>query len=305
MPTIDEVCDQVVDQVVSVLQTAGGASIYTGLERGTIFVPNPPTIVGKGDPFGQSLSEVLGANEALVSVFPHTNAAQNRTDRKPVPRKVSLQTVTLSAALAWTAELTAQITLSGMISAGFNIVGIFSEQKITKPVVDSGEPTAFATYQTQATDTLATTATAFAAAINAAATAASLPFSASAVGAVITITGALGVIINLGGQATMAQEVGRTMCPVQVSIWTPDPDVRAAMSKQIENGMGMTTTPFLQATDHGMIWVRKRGAPQWDDTSQSSYSLYIAHHIFECEYPTLQTLPGSTVEVLGVTITND
>ncbi len=287
-----------VDSVIAALNAAGGETIwYDGAYR---FIPNPPNQVGVGEPYGQAMSQILGQNEAQVTIWPLTAAAQNRTSRKPTWQAATIQPVTIAAAVAGISG-GYTITLSA-ITAG----GVTGPQPGLNIHAFCGGPRFDGYYSLVANDTLPSAATALAAAIRAAAIAAGQSgVTASASGNVVTVLGTPYCTVNIGGQVTFVAEARRTMLPVQVSIWAPQAKYRDAMSKQIENGVGLATTPFQKAYDNAAIWVRLRGAPRWVGISQHSYSLYEAHFIFECEYPTFITSTGAVVEGVGITFVDE
>lgn len=294
MATVDEVTDAVVDAVLAVLNPngeTGGASIwYNGAYT---FIQNPEFQCGVGNPYGQSATEILGQNQAQVTIWPLSQAAQNRTSRKPTWKVASIQPVTIAATVVGI-DGGYRITLSGTPAAGLNIHAF------------CGGPRFDGYYSVLPGDTFDSICAALVVAIEAAATAAGQSgVTAIYSEASVDVLGTPYCEVNIGGQVTFVAEARRTMLPVQVSVWASQAKYRDAMSKQIENGVGLATSPFLQAYDNAAIWVRQRGAPRWDETSQHSYSLYEAHFIFECEYPTFITSTGAEVEGVGITFIDE
>lgn len=285
MATLDEVADAVVDAVVATLQAPPyGATVDTGGALGRQFIKNPPMQVGKGFPFGQALSEILGQFQAQVTVYPQAKLSQNRTDRKPSFKLVAPITVPLSATITPSGN-NSIVTFTGSVVPGLNVFAFFGRPKVP------------AMYQTQGADDLNAVAAQIAAQINA------NGGSASSNANAVTVNNSA-VTVNIGGSGTMVAEIRRTMTPVQVTVWASDPNMREAISKQLENGMAPSwPIPFLQAVDGSAIWIRQRGSPMPDDLSQSSYSLYVANIIYECEYPTWATIEGTEIEGIDVTTT--
>jgi hypothetical protein len=276
MATIDQVLDAVQAAVYKLLVTQYGT--------------NPPAQIIIGWPYAPALSEILGEGEAQISIFPLAKSAQNRTSRHPRWYTVTQNPVTLIATIT-TVGGNLVITYTGTPQAGFNI-----HTFLDNPVYD-------AYYQTTAEDSLDTVAAAVADKI----TALDAPgVSASATGAAVTVSGTTKLKCNIGGTATMAQEVRRTMTPVQVSVWAPNAESRRAIGQMIENGLALDfPIPFLQAADGAAIFIRMRGAPMWNDDSQRAYSLYQWHGVFECEYPTHQISTGTQVESVGAKLNQD
>lgn len=298
MASVDQVADAMVDAVIAALSISNGETVW--YDGAYTFIPNPPNQVGVGEPYGQAMSQILGQNEAQVTVHPLTAAAQNRTSRKPKWKPATIQPVTIAAAVAGISG-GYMITLSDV-----TVASVSGPQPGLNIHAFCGGPRFDGYYPLVADDTLDTAATALAAAITAVAIAAGQPgVTASAIGNVITVLGTPYCTVKIGGQVTFVAEARRTMLPMQVSIWTPQAKYRDAMSKQIENNVGLATTPFQQAHDNAAIWVRLRGAPRWAGISQHSYSLYEAHFIFECEYPTFITSTGAVVEGMGITFIDE
>src|ERR1700677_367525 len=291
MATVDEVTDAVVDAVLAALNNTGGETIW--YDGSYTLIPNPPFQCGVGKPYGPSATEILGQNEAQVTVWPLAEAAQNRTSRKPTWKAATIQPVTIAAAVVGISG-GYRLALSGTPAAGLNVHAF------------CGGPRFDGYYSVLPGDTLDSICAALAAAIEAAATAAGQPgVTAIYSEASVDVLGTPYCEVNIGGQVTFVAEARRTMLPVQVSIWAAQAKFRDAMSKQIENNIALATSPFLQAYDNAAVWVRLRGAPRWDETSQHSYSLYEAHFILECEYPTFITSTRAVVEGVGITFVDE
>ena len=270
-----------VDQVLTAIRDA----VYDLLVG--LYGDNPPAQIGIGFPYAPSLSEILGEGEAQISVYPLSKAAQNRTSRKPF-WKTSVQNPVTLIVTKTVSGSNFHLTFSGTAAGGLNI-----HTFIQPNTVD-------AYYATQNTDSLNSIATAVAAAI----TALSVPgVTASASGAVVTVSGTPYLKCNIGGTSVMVQEVRRAMLPVQLSVWAPDAASRQAIGALIENGFALDfPIPFLNAADGSAIWIRQRSTPAWSDDSQRSYSLYEWHCIYECEFPTLQSATGAQIESVGTQI---
>jgi hypothetical protein len=285
--TISDVCTILKSTLIAALNATG--------------ITNPANQVGIGWPFGTSASEILGQNQAQITIYPLSSAAQNRTSRKPSLQVTANNPQPLIASIT-TINDAFNIIFSGSVIAGLNIHTLIEPGLggfVQRP---AGLDTLDAYYQTTAEDDLF----AVAANVGAALSAIAEGWSVNWVGKVVTVTPNPGsppireLQVNIGTTSTMAQEARRTMVPVQISVWAANSDDRNSMSGQIENALGLATEPFLYTPDGSAVWVRLRGGPSWVELSQSSYSLYEAHLIFECEYPTLQTFVGTQVEAISV-----
>lgn len=293
MASVDEVAQAIADATLSLLNGSG--------------VTNPPFQCGVGWPFGNALSEIVGQGQAQVTVFPQAEASRTVTNRKPVWRVISEPEPTLFANVTAT-DTTATILLYGYPTVGNNLHTLLTFTPSGSFIVNPGQAVEYdAFYQVQGGDTLEDVVAGVAAAIEAL----GLAITVNAAGETITIAPLVdsptirSCQVNIGGNSTMAQEVARVMMPVQVSVWAADGPTRNSMSKQIEGGLCIGIQPqdnFLYASDGSAIRVRKRGSPRWVDQSQSSYSLYEAHVIYECEYPVLQIARGTQVEALPLTV---
>lgn len=275
MATVDQIADAVVDAVLAALNSAD--------------VQVPPGQVGVGWPWGPGISDILGQNEAQITVYPLSNAAQNRTSRKPAWKTYSQPTVPLLVA-ATTSGSNQMLTFSGASASGLNIHTFV--QSVGGPLVDCY-------CATGGSDTLGSIATKVAAAVNAAGVAG---VSATTSGNSTIVSGSPTIKCNIGGQGTIAREVRRTMLPVQVSVWAANGPARNQLGQVLENSLALDVVPFLNAIDGSAIRFRQRAAPKWVDESESSYSLYEWHCVYECEYPTLQTAATATVLSVGLNL---
>jgi hypothetical protein len=271
MPSLDQVCTLIQTEVLGIMQANS-----VGL---------PPGQVGVGQPFGQSLSEILGQYQAQISIFPIPKAAQNRTSRKPhwvtsIDPPVTLTVQVLRNSNTWT------LTFGGVAAGGYNIH--------TFPNGSRND----CYYQTQANDTLDSVATAVALSI----TNQSISgISASASGPVATVTGAPTMRCGIGGNCTMIAEMRRTMCPISVKVWAANAPIRNQIGALLENLLAPTyPSPMLTAPDLSYVWVRW-AKPGWNDDSQSSYSLYVWEALLEAEYATVATTTGTAVESIPIT----
>jgi hypothetical protein len=293
VPTIDEVAEAMQQAVLTALNASE--------------LEFPQLQVGIGWPVGTSASEILGQAQAQVTVYPIEAASQDRTNRRPIWKESTDDPVLLTATVVggimpfwrwtnddpvggWPSDPPPSIVLTfcGPVTAGLNIHTLV------------GQPPADAYYRTQSTDEAPSVATAVAAAINALSNSLA---SATVSGNSVLISGVSNVQCNIGGHGTAVKESRRTMTPIQVSVWAADGPNRNILGKIIElSDIGTSDHPFLIGCDGGAIRTRLRGSPKWRDKSQSSYSLYEWHAVYECEYPTLQVTRTTSIEAIPVTL---
>ena len=172
----------------------------------------------------------------------------------------------------------------------FRLVSMFT-RSLVPPLTDLA-------YQTQSGETVNTLAAAVASGIN------TLNYdlvSAYASGATVTVSESPYLYCNIGWTGVMVREVRRMQTPFQITVWAANPDDRTAIANIIDSYVAIDTIPFLEAADHAAIRIRLT-RPSWNDDSQASYSLYCAHFVYECEYPTLQTIVSTTIESVGNTL---
>lgn len=273
------------DDVLTTLAQAVGTAILNAGVVGSAQsnVVDTKTIdftIGKGQviigwPIATELTEIMATDgNWQVSIFPH-DKAKPTTRFRPRRRYSAGQSTVLAAVV------NGVITLSGAVSrAGDNV----------HVVLDRRHDIRVATSFPQ---TLAQLATAVASAVNAA----SLPgISAAPSGNTTAISGAFDVICNVATVGTASREVGRFERDLQVSIWASDPITRDVIQGAVLPQIGSVTAAKLTLPDSTRLWVRY-GGDLWNDNSQSSYSMYIAHHLARVEYGIMQTEPAYQIGV--------
>lgn len=258
--------DAVLDGIVSAVNNAINAQGIT--QRGQ---------VGKGWPVATEITPILAQsdNEWQVSVYPlpgSKNVTRNRPEYAMIPKP----NVTLTASV--TNNL---ITFAGTPQAGLNIHAFCDA-----PLPDTW-------YVTNGQDTLASIAFGVAGSINAAGRPG---LSATATGAVVTVTGCKTLRVTIGGSETavIGREVGRIERVVQVSVWASNDAVRALVFGAIQSGVGMLDSRFFtlaDGTDYGICYE----SDTWSDESQSSYSLYVSHTLYRVEFGITQTVTATQV----------
>lgn len=253
MGRLDDVCNTLVTAITDAINAAGAVS-----KPGQVIV---------GWPLGPELVEIFGQGpgEWQVSVFPQKKGTNN-TRFRPC-RTYKPPTVNLSCGVDG-----GVVTFSGSVDAGLNV----------HTVLDTRADAYFATTSGMSLDDCAT---ALAAAVNAL----DLPgVSATASGAAATISGVGSVVCNIAGVGSSTREVSRIGRDIQISVWASDPDTVSSIESAITQTIGIATAPKLALPDGSLMWVRYAGE-LWNDESQSSYSLYVSHHLMWCEYGIMQT----------------
>lgn len=151
-------------------------------------------------------------------------------------------------------------------------------------------------YTTVANDTPSTVATAVATAITALAVSG---VSAAAVGNAVNLTGAAFTAVNVGGFASAHKEVARVSRTVQVSIWVSSPWSRYAIQNAISSTLGAVDNCWLTLPDGGRVLILPKGEV-FDDKSQESTNVYIAHLTFHVEYGVVQIATATQIGAVSV-----
>lgn len=177
-----------------------------------------------------------------------------------------------------------QITFSGTVQAGVNAT----------VVLNGGTPNGPnpVTYQSVNGDTLSSVATGVAAKINTLS-----GYSASAIGAVVTITGASSITCDIGGSATTGREAMRTERHFQISCWCPDPPTRSAMFRAIK--LYFATVYFLQFPDTSKGRLKYVTAP-WHDEMQRD-TLYSAILVYSVDWGEIVTDTQTQITATQIT----
>lgn len=245
-----------------------------------------PQQVGIGQPFGPSLTEILGQSEGQVTVFPVAGTHVDRTSRKPDWKVLTNAAPELTATLDATKTI---LTLGGAIKAGDVIhafVGKIPQDAYTEVV---------------AGDTVVAIGQRLQTALAAFGTLAGVVLN-DGPPVTLVVSGGTFDVVNIGGTGSLIREIARYAQSIRVSVWSPDPDTRDQIADVIRNAVGVGTTPFLPAASDGSAIRVKLNGDMPVDTSQSSYSLYEHHFVFECEYAVTQTVAATQIEGVELTI---
>lgn len=257
-----------ISQVIAALQTAVSNALIAG------GITNQGTVIG-GWPNMPALTKQMEQvpPQYCVSVYP-LDSEKLTTRFFPHWQYLTGLNVTLTASVSGNA-----ITFGGTAASGF----------VVNVVVNAGLQGQAVVYQTTSTDTLASIATSVASRLSALS-----GISAVASGDTVTVTGASSITCNVGGSATIAQEVRRTERQFQISTWCPDGPTRSAIVNAIDTYCA--TLYFLTLGD-GTFGRLKYVRGPWNDEMQRD-TLYFAHQIFSVEFATMQT---ETATQVGIT----
>lgn len=175
----------------------------------------------RGWPGTNDLQGDLVAGKAHVSVFPEGGSTQNTTRYQLAWRQAGVTASTLIATLSGVT-----ITFSGTCSAT-QVVGI---------LIRTGASAGSYAYRCTVTDTPATVAAAFAAAIP----------SASSSGAALTVVGDT-ISVNSACDQSATKEVRRQKQGFRISCWTPTPQARDLIAAAIDTALA--DMPWITLAD--------------------------------------------------------
>jgi hypothetical protein len=264
IPKLQDVCATVVLAVEAALAAANAPGV------GQVYI---------GWPTGPEESQKLGQPqpEGSVTVYP-TKSASNITQYPAEPTILTAAVNNLVATISKNL-----LTFSGVGDKPYNVHGFF------------GGRTVDAYYATTAAQTLASIATAYAAAINAL----GVGLGASAAGATVTLSGGQFSAVNIGSSGTYAIEELRIKRTIAISVWINDAPTRWAVADAILSRLGTAENHFLTLSDGSQAYFSYL-ADYMDDSSESSYSLLVHHLWYDCEYGIIQT--GSATQIEGIEV---
>lgn len=270
--------------------TAFGQNVSSAINTYSGITTPSQTIVGW--PNFEDLTKIIQQGQYLVSIF-DTGKTRDTSRFYPQWMKLSDPNVTLTASISGNV-----ITFAGTVpSSGsqFNVHTLV------------GAPLQDTLVQTVAGDTPSTVATKVKNAI----VAAGIPgVSATVSGTSVTVTGSPNIKCNIGGSATLAREVARHKRTIQVSMWCPNPQIRASVGDAISANVGVKglSTKFITLPDGTNVWAEWYSSADVDD-KQADYSVFIRHLFFNLEYGVLQYQQATQIgaiqetwQVQGVTL---
>ena len=267
------------DRITDVLSSMCQAVVIALDNNGVTTIPGQVYI---GWPVLTSVAEIIGQGQWQISVIDLPDY-KNATRFSPVYYQNATPTISLVATVAPISSTQGTITFSGIPVAGYNIHAFLNGVA------------ADAFYQTAPGDALSGVATGVASAIN---TVSLSGVTASATGPVVTVTGASKIKCSIGTSGPfLTTEIRRVEQGIQVSIWAPDPFQRASLSESILSTIGSVLQPFLPLSDGTYMRCKFRTQSQ-PDISQSSYSIYERHIVFDVEYGIMSTISGTTIDAV-------
>ena len=257
--------------VAQAIVTAIGLILYPTGVVGTLplSVMGSPVRVARGWPNSKNLDADLRAGIQTISVTPKNGMEKNVTRYPQDWATLTAATTTLTAVVSGQT-----LTFGGTVSVPQNI-----------GVVASGVGYIYAV---QANDTLATIAAHFAAAIP----------GAVAVGAVVTIATAKGLVARVGGVATLFKEVERLQKHFQICMWCSDPVTRDTLAALISPALSALKFVALpDGTDARLIYQSSNTI----DTGQKEI-LYRRDLAFQAEWAVIQTMSASQVVLTSMVL---
>ncbi len=262
MPDFSEVTDTLAGVIAGLLYPGG---IGQPSATGDIIAIFP------GWPTPKCLNDALKGGAVQVSIYPQ-RGEKNVTRYPQEARQYYKADKTLTAATALTADGLV-LTLGGAPALG-QTLGILVDH-------------ATVAYAVQANDTLASIAAAIA----------SLIFGkgklATSLGPVVTVPSASRLVCNVGVGGQQWVELKRQQKQFMVTVWAPDPEKRARISKLIDTGLAdIKWLRFPDYTAGLNIYVRGE-----DSDSAAEITLYRRDIVYQVEYPTIKIIGEGVTEV--------
>jgi hypothetical protein len=231
-----------------------------------------PCRIFRGFPTAKSLEGDLHAGIVNVSVWP-TDVAKNTTRHPADWRVLAVAPPTLTMNVEGNT-----VTIGGSASAGHNAALII-------------DGVGYAV-QTQANDTPFTIAAALATLVAADRT-------ATSIGPVVSIPGAIHVQARVGTLATSIREVSRELRQFSIVLWCPDPASRDTVAKIVDPALSAVTRLDLPDGCQGHLQPVNHGRPE---DGQQKEELYRRTLTFSVEYGITQTRIDPTVVIISTGI---
>lgn len=267
------------DVGAALVSMAAQAAYPNGTSQASVI--NAPVRVYQGWPNPQQLDADLLVSACHVSVYPR--AEEKNTTRYPKDWvQVSVNTATLTASISGQT-----VVIGGAMPSPFTVHNIV--------VLVSGQSYVYAV---QATDTLATIASALAALI-----VVGVP-ATSAVGSVITLPLTANITAaRVGVTGTSIREVRRQERVFQITVWASTPAQRDTLGAAVD--MALAVTEFLTLADGFGARLIYRNSSLSDESQKAK--IYRRDFQYSVEYATTQTATDTqiTQEQLGIALRND
>ena len=309
MAAPDDVLDAIVDAITTALNSQV-SSIWTQTR------PNPagltPIRVYKGWPTPEELDTDIENTITNISVFwpGQGNVTTTFTTTTVV---ASEPTVSLTANLSSaqlqggnaTTAASATITFSGSVTSGTITMFILNGTPTSVNGSTLNPNAAAISYVPAANETLAQVATGVAAAINANSTA-NTQVTASASGAVVTITAssvgtagnAITVNFQIGGTGNLIQSFRQQRETFQIHIWAPSDDDRKFFANLVD--MTFAQAEFLEMATQDAGRILYKTMIQSD--AESRHGIFRRVLVYTVDYPSTVLIPAVAVLDAAVTV---
>jgi hypothetical protein len=122
--------------------------------------------------------------------------------------------------------------------------------------------------------------------------------SASLSGDVLTVPFQFEMTVRQGGVGLLGRVTHRECQRILITVWAPDPTTRSTLAKAIDVALKKRVRITLPDTSQALITYT--GTNIFDD--RQNEGLYRRDLIYEAEFATLETTPGTTITTVGITI---
>jgi hypothetical protein len=122
--------------------------------------------------------------------------------------------------------------------------------------------------------------------------------SASLSGNVLTVPFNFQMTVRQGGVGLLGRVIHRECQRIWVTIWAPDPTTRSTLAKAVDVAIKRHVIVTLPDTSQAKIIYT--GTNVFDD--RQNEGLYRRDLIFDAEFATLETTPGTTITTVGITL---
>jgi hypothetical protein len=221
----------------------------------------------RGWPNSAALDTDLKNGTAHVSVYSQPGVERNTT------RYLQEWLTSIGPVHTLTATVTRNtITIGGTVSTPQNVSVLIGFNSVSYAVLPG--------------DTLSTIATAVAALINAIVT-------ASAAGAVITVSSGVALVARIGATGTLWKELGRQLRGFQITSWCSTPAQRDALAAAVD--IAMRQVNFLTLADNSAGRLRYESSHSSDATEKEI--LFRRDLFYSVEYPATLTMPATEITI--------
>lgn len=225
--------------------------------------------IGPGWPLENELNDYLVAGNVMVSIFP-TAMERDKTTFQRTDIVSSVNTPTLTVTVS-----SNTVTVGGTVTLPQSVMLIVNKVGYAYAVLNA--------------DTLSTIASALAALIP----------GATAVGPVITISGAYSIVGRIAVQAQLVEILSRMDRVFMISVWAPTRNLRTLVAKALKTSLD--ATPRLTLADNTDCQVVYKSTYE-NDTLQRS-RLYRRDLCYRILYMSTATTTAMTVTDVNSTIT--